>query len=100
VAPTILELLDVPAPAVDGVSLVDLAETPSAGKDLPAYCETYYREEMAEIEPAWKHFGPLAAVRTPDRKVVWEVGRPSVEMYDLARDPDERDPIPIVRNRT
>jgi choline-sulfatase len=79
VAPTVLDLVGAPAlPDTDGISLRPLF----AGRSLevpPAY---------AESQQPWLGYGwaPLAAVRAGGEKLVLA---PRVELYDLARDPDE-----------
>jgi arylsulfatase len=89
---TVLELVDVPAPKSDGVSLVPMMKPGAAAEDRPAYCETFYRAELAKADPRWSHLRPLTAVRQPDRKVIWERGTENVELYDLVNDPHERAP--------
>jgi tetratricopeptide (TPR) repeat protein len=79
VAPTVLALLGLPAPAgVDGVSLVPAIEG-DADTLPPAHLETLH---------PWLTYGwaPLKALRTADRKLI---DAPRAELYDLARDPTE-----------
>lgn len=74
---------------LDGRSLVPLLR----GEHLPlapAYCEAFYREELATVNPEWSHLLPLKAVRTPCQKVIWEIGSDRIETYDLRNDPSER----------
>lgn len=81
--------------AVDGRSLLPLLQ----GDRLPltaAYCEAFYREELASVNPAWSHLLPLKAIRTPCAKVIWEIGSDRVESYDLRSDPNERNPGVLV----
>lgn len=79
VAPTLLDLLDLPGLAgVDGVSLVPALE--GREQEVPAaYLETY--------QP-WTSYGwaPLTAVRHAGFKLI---AAPRPELYDLARDPGE-----------
>ncbi|WP_235609214.1 sulfatase-like hydrolase/transferase, partial [Frankia casuarinae] len=89
---TILELVDVPAPETDGVSLVPMMKSGTTAEDLPAYCETFYRLELAKADPRWRHLKALTAVRKPDHKIIWERGTENVELYDLVNDPAERSP--------
>jgi arylsulfatase A-like enzyme/Tfp pilus assembly protein PilF len=87
VAPTVLDLVDAPGLSdTDGVSLRPLLsgrpqEVP------PAY---------AESQQPWLGYGwaPLAAVRTAGEKLVLA---PRPELYDLARDPDERKDLASAR---
>lgn len=95
VMPTILDLLGLPCPVVDGTSLVN--HMAGNGHDLPAYCETYYREELAASEPKWADLQPLAAIRYPDRKIIWEQGTDNIWLYDLVGDPGERNPFPLMK---
>jgi arylsulfatase A-like enzyme len=94
VAPTVLEALGLPAaPALDGRSLLPLVRGEERAH-RHAYCETFFREELARDNPAFHGLRPLRGVRLDDRyKVVWEVGGERVEVYDLAADPSERAPL-------
>jgi choline-sulfatase len=87
VAPTVLDLLEAPAlPDTDGVSLRPLLS--GRKQELPpAY---------AESQQPWLGYGwaPLAAVRTAGEKLVLA---PRPELYDLARDPDERKDLASAR---
>jgi choline-sulfatase len=78
VMPTVLELLGIPAPESDGVSLAGLMRGTEQDLDLEAYAESLYP----------RHFGwsPLYAVRQGRYKFI-EAPRP--ELYDLQRDPFE-----------
>ncbi len=83
VMPTLLALAGVPAP--DGLHGVDLSPSWRGGKldALPAYSETLH---------PWTTMGwsPLYALRDGGWKAV-EAPRP--ELYDLGRDPGERDDV-------
>lgn len=93
VAPTILDVLGLDAPAADGRSLLPLLRGAEAGH-RPAYFETFFREELARDNAAFHDLRPLRGVRLDDRyKVVWEVGGDRVEVYDLAADPAESAPV-------
>jgi choline-sulfatase len=76
VMPTILDLLGLPAPAIDGVSLINTMN--GADPDLEAYAESLYP----------RHWGwaPLFALRSGRFKLI---DAPRPELYDLARDPFE-----------
>ncbi len=79
VAPTMLELLGLPAlGAADGASLV-AAMNGRADALPPAHLETLH---------PWLTYGwaPLCALRTADRKLV---AAPRAELYDLSHDPAE-----------
>lgn len=78
VMPTVLDLLGVPAPPVDGVSLVDLMRGRRRGLDLEAYSESLY--------PARLGLSPLRALRQGRFKLI---DAPRPELYDLERDPFE-----------
>lgn len=80
VAPTLLELLDLPPGAdMQGRSLVPLLEDPAVEWEEEALLESYY---------AKFHFGwsPLRALRANDFKYI---EAPRQELYDLAEDPGE-----------
>lgn len=78
IMPTILDLLDIPSPAADGVSLVDLMRGRRRGLNLEAYSESLY--------PARLGWSPLRALRSGRFKVI---DAPTPELYDLERDPFE-----------
>jgi arylsulfatase A-like enzyme len=78
VMPTILDLLGVPAPPTDGVSLVDLLRGRRQDLNLEAYSESLY--------PARLGWSPLRALRSGLFKLI-EAPRP--ELYDLEHDPFE-----------
>lgn len=93
VAPTVLDLLDLPEIPTDGEKLAGFFTT-GDGASRPAYSETYYPEERRE-NGEYCDLMPLAAVRLSDgsgcKKVIWEVGTSFVEVYDLQQDPNELD---------
>ncbi len=80
VAPTVLELLDLPPLAgdLDGVSLADLL---TGGEQAPPAA-------FVESRRPWLSYGwaPLRAVRQGPWKLI---AAPEPELYDLARDPSE-----------
>jgi arylsulfatase A-like enzyme len=78
VMPTVLELLGIPTPAVDGVSLVDLMRGTRHGLGLEAYAESLYPQRFG--------WSPLHTLRQGRYKFI-EAPRP--ELYDLERDPFE-----------
>jgi arylsulfatase A-like enzyme len=87
-APTLLDLLGIPAPAiVQGRSLVPLLRDPAA----PGFAE---RAVFAELRKRSKQIELLAA-RTPARKWIWRQGGRGapLEVYDLATDPRERQSV-------
>jgi arylsulfatase len=92
VMPTVLELLGCSTFNCDGKSLVPLLRGQSVSPDF-AYCEAFYREELAAINPEWSHLKPLKGIRNAKEKIIWEVGSEKIERYDLTRDPCERAPI-------
>ena len=97
IMPTVLDLLGLPEQPVEGRSLLALLD----GQDAPdreAYCEAFYREELAAIDPAWAHLTPLQGVRLGSSKIIWEYGGDAVYHYDLVADPAERDPQTLSRN--
>jgi arylsulfatase len=96
IVPTIMELISMPDVGVDGRSLVPYLRD-EALPQLPAYCEAYYREELASMDLTWSHLLPLKGVRMPARKLIWEIGSDRMEAYDLVDDPAERRPQHILR---
>ena len=79
VMPTVLELLRMPAPAVDGVSLVDLLTGRHNDLQLEAYSESLYPRRFG--------WSPLHALREGRYKLI---DAPRPELYDLERDPFEQ----------
>ena len=95
VAPTLLELAGAGSFDGDGRSLVPLLRGEPLPEE-PAYCEAFYREELASLDLRWSHLLPLKAVRTATQKVIWEVGSDQAATYDLRNDPNERSPFALV----
>ncbi len=80
VAPTILQLLDLPGSAdLQGRGMLGLMLGKQRDWSTLAYCETYY--------PAQFGWSPLTAVRRTDAKFIQA---PRSEFYDLAGDPGEQ----------
>lgn len=94
VMPTILDLLGLPVPEVDGGSLVPYVEGRESAHRA-AYSETFFREELAISQPRFQGLRPWKALRIGDRyKVIWEVGGTGgTWWYDLREDPGEERPI-------
>ncbi len=89
VMPTVLDMLDLPAPSMDGVSLVDLMNGSRRRLDLDVFAESRYPERFG--------WSPLRALRDGRFKLI---DAPRPELYDLERDPfeernifDERRPL-------
>jgi hypothetical protein len=82
VMPTALDLLDVPSPALDGVSLVDVMRGRRAGLNLEAYSESLYPQRLG--------WSPLRALRDARYKLI---DAPRPELYDLIEDPFEEQNI-------
>jgi arylsulfatase A-like enzyme len=78
VMPTVLELLDLPAPSMDGVSLVRLMAG-RAQLHLEAYAEAMYPQRFG--------WSPLRSLRDERFKLI---DAPRPELYDLERDPFEQ----------
>jgi arylsulfatase A-like enzyme len=89
VMPTILDLLGVPAPDMQGVSLVDLLNGRRETLDLEAYAESEYPRRLG--------CGPLRALRDGRFKLI---DGPHPELYDLERDPFEQRNIYDERRET
>ena len=78
VMPTVLDLLGVSSPAMDGVSLVNLLRGGQRRLDRPAYAESLYPERLG--------WSPLWALRDGRFKFI---DAPRPELYDLEDDPFE-----------
>ena len=78
VMPTVLDLLALPSPATNGVSLVPLMHGRVSDLDLEAYSESIYPERLG--------WSPLRALRVGRFKLI---DAPRPELFDLARDPFE-----------
>ena len=75
VMPTVLDLLDVPSPPGDGVSLVDWMNGSRRDLNLEAYSESLYPERLG--------WSPLRALRAGKFKLI---DAPRPELYDLEDD--------------
>jgi arylsulfatase A-like enzyme len=82
VMPTILDLLEVPPPSVDGTSLIELLRGQTRSLKLEAYSESLY--------PARLGWSPLFALRQGRFKLI---DAPRPELYDLEDDPFEQQNI-------
>jgi arylsulfatase A-like enzyme len=76
--PTVLDLLDVPAPSGDGISLVDVMRGRRRDLDPEAYSESWYPQRFG--------WSPLRALREGRFKLI---DAPRPELYDLEHDPFE-----------
>ena len=72
VMPTVLDLLGIPAPRMDGVSLLDLLTGRRSTLDLEAYAESEYPRRLG--------WSPLRALRDGRFKLI---DAPRPELYDL-----------------
>ena len=79
VMPTVLNLLGVPAPPVDGVSLSDLMRGTGRDPNLNAYSESQYPQRLG--------WSALSALRDGSFKLI---DAPRPELYDLEHDPFEQ----------
>jgi arylsulfatase A-like enzyme len=77
IVPTVLDLLEIPAPPVDGISLTEGMRGSDA--ELDAYAESVY--------PAANGWAPIFALRTDRFKLI---EAPQPELYDVVLDPGER----------
>lgn len=82
VLPTVLDLLRIPSPPVDGVSLLYLMTGKRQELDLEAYSESLYPERLG--------WSPLLALRSGRFKLI---DAPRPELYDLDLDPFEKQNI-------
>ena len=89
VMPTVLELAQVPGPATDGISLVELMRGRTSAADLEAYSESLYPERLG--------WSALRALRTGRFKLI---DAPRPELYDLEQDPFEEQNIYEQRRAT
>jgi hypothetical protein len=76
--PTVLDLLDVPLPATDGISLVEAMKGRQDDLNLEAYSESLYPERLG--------WSPIRALRDGRFKLIVA---PRPELYDLVDDPFE-----------
>ena len=79
VMPTILQLLDVQMPHLDGVSLVDLMNGGQRTAELPAFSQSLYPQRFG--------WSPLHGLREGRYKAI---DAPRPELYDLDLDPLEQ----------
>jgi arylsulfatase A-like enzyme len=77
--PTVLDLLRVPSPVVDGVSLVGMMNGTERGRNLEAYSESLYPQRLG--------WSPLRALHTGRFKLI---DAPRPELYDLQDDSVEK----------
>lgn len=98
IAPTIFDILgiDYSNISLDGNSVVDLLSEAqnTNGMVRAAYCETYYLDELREIDKKFAHLSSLRGVRIDNRcKIIWKInGRDIAEIYDLLTDEHENNP--------
>jgi arylsulfatase A-like enzyme len=86
--PTIFDMLGLPAPAgVDGTSLLPILR--GQGNGIPAYAESDYRL-----------FVHLRAIRQANYKLVLDLEDGKKELYDLAKDPAEKNDVSSAEPRT
>ena len=78
VMPTVLDMLDVPSPPVDGVSLAALMRGTTHDLNLEAYSESLYPQRMG--------WSPLRALRDGKFKLI---DAPRPELHDVQDDPGE-----------
>jgi len=100
VAPTLLDLAGVPAPeGLDGRSLAPVIRQGEPVRERTLFAEARAAKHWVDISHGVPVEPPVVAVRRGDRKFV--VHHPAegparpMELYDLASDPDESDPLPI-----
>ena len=87
VMPTILDLLDITAPAsVQGQSMLPLIEVRPGWRPKAIYCETSGAGYTADREQYLQRF---RAVRTQEWKLIYSSPDEAYELFDLRRDPDE-----------
>ena len=88
VMPTVLDVLGLPAPAIDGISLLQLMRG-GRERELEAYSESEYPRQLG--------WSPLRSLRDGRFKVI---DAPRPELYDLERDPCETRNVYHERRRT
>lgn len=96
--PTIVDLLNLndPYPRA-GRTLTGLFRVPEAHRI--AYCETYYREEQSQSKDGIPGLGPWHALRIDNRyKIIVDINTQLLTVYNLATDPNERNPITFGNN--
>ncbi|MCY4337057.1 MAG: sulfatase [Litoreibacter sp.] len=93
VAPTILEMLGMPAlDRSDGRSLAVAVQHGASLTSVPAYSETFYSREQNEASDGkFEWTRDKKSIRIDNKyKVIMHVGDDAMEVYDLERDPLER----------
>ena len=88
VMPTVLDVLGLPAPPIDGISLLEVMRG-GRGPELEAYSESEYPRRLG--------WSPLRSLRDGRFKVI---DAPRPELYDLERDPFETRNVYHERRRT
>lgn len=98
IMPTILQLLNISIDQkyMDGISLVNTFDNNniiSASQNI-AYCETFYLNELKNINAKFNKLTPLKAVRIGNKnKIIWSIGNDKIEAYNLSSDPYELVPL-------
>lgn len=92
-APTLLDLLEVPADGFQARSFAQRARTGTGPLPEPIYLETEYFEPGESPDRASRKHGVIEG----NLKLVEDRITGERRLYDLAADPDERDPLPDTR---
>lgn len=90
IAPSVLDLVGLPSPQLDGVSLAPTILDGAPVHRRPAYIETHYPREQVETTGQYPWIRNKKAIRIANRyKVIFHLESDVVEVYDLKEDPHE-----------
>ena len=63
-------------------------------KELPAYSETFYPDELAKKDKTFKNISSKNSIRILNKhKIIFNVKNSKLEVYDLEKDKDEKRPF-------
>ena len=94
VFPTVLDMFRLKTKKnIDGTSLLPFVYEEKI-KELPAYSETFYPEELAKKDKTFKNISSKKSLRISNKyKIIFNVKDSKLEVYDLEKDKDEKRPF-------
>jgi len=92
--PTVLDMFKLKTKKnVDGTSLLPIVHREKI-KELPAYSETFYPDELAKKDKTFKNISSKNSIRILNKhKIIFNVKNSKLEVYDLEKDKDEKRPF-------